>query len=50
MFTDFYEIYDDFRDEFRYPKLHAHSGGGMASPRWVGLGCKLKILDFFKWG
>jgi hypothetical protein len=36
MFTDFYEIYDDFRDEFRYPKLHAHSGGGMASPSWLG--------------
>ena len=35
MFTHFREIYDDFRDEFRYPKLYAHSFGGMASPSWL---------------
>ena len=34
MYSHFHEMYLTFSSVFRYPKLHAHGGGGMADPGW----------------
>jgi len=34
MYTHFYDLYASFRSQFKYPKLYAHAGYGMASPNW----------------
>jgi hypothetical protein len=34
MFTHSNNIYSGFRETFKYPKLEAHGGSGMASPSW----------------
>ena len=34
MWTHFQHLYSDFKKTFRYPKLEAHGGAGMASPSW----------------
>ena len=34
MYSHLGQIYGAFREQFRYPKLHNHGGGGMAHPGW----------------
>ena len=34
MYSHFHEMYLTFSSVFRYPKLHAHGGRGMADPGW----------------
>ena len=36
MWTHFQHLYPVFSDNFRYPKVHSHSGPGMATPNWMG--------------
>jgi hypothetical protein len=35
MFTHFHSMYSDFRNKYKYPKLHAHGASGMISPNWL---------------
>jgi len=35
MYTHYYSIYNEFRSEFKYPKLRSHVGSGMVSANWM---------------
>jgi hypothetical protein len=35
VYAHFPQIYSQFRDRFRFPKLHSHPGAGMASSSWL---------------
>jgi len=35
MFSHFSQVYDEFHNQFRFPKLQAHPVPGMASPSWL---------------
>jgi hypothetical protein len=46
MFTYFRDLYPDFRNSFKYPKMHAHGGGGMAHPSWLVLPRHSQNIDW----
>ncbi len=35
IYTHFQDVYPEFRACFRFPKLYAHTFGGMVSPSWL---------------
>jgi len=35
MWTHFRDLYPDFYESFRYPKLYSHPTAGMAGPNWM---------------
>ncbi len=44
MYAHFKHFYSDFRERFRYPKLHQHGGIGMMHPNWFRFAAQKKNL------